>query len=225
MLSVTNDGLVGYRRVGGPLGDTLVPDLAQALPTPAGHGLTYTFHLRPGLRYSTGAPVQPEDFRRAIERVFGLTQMSGAAAIYSGLAGARACDKAPGRCDLARGIVTNDRANTITFHLTAPDPDFLYKLAFSSAAAVPAGTPGHLVRPSQLPATGPYMTQSFVPGHRWVLVRNPRFRLWSDQAQPSGYPDRIVLRLGIPPGPAVRSVRASTADLAPFASSAPLRTP
>ena len=196
MLSVTNDGLVGYQRVGGPLGETLVPDLAQSLPAPASNGLTYTFHLRPGIRYSTGAPVRPEDFRRAIERVFSLNRLSGAAAIYAGIAGARACEQAPGRCDLARGIVTNDRANTVTFHLTAPDPEFLYKLAFSFADAVPAGTPNHLIGPGQLPATGPYMTRSFMPGHRWILVRNPRFRPWSDKAQPSGYPepDRAAAR-------------------------------
>ena len=76
MLSVTNDGLVGYRRVGGPAGDTLVPDLAQALPAPVNGGRTYTFHLRPGIRYSTGTPVRPEDFRRAIERVFRLNHLA-----------------------------------------------------------------------------------------------------------------------------------------------------
>jgi hypothetical protein len=70
MLSVTNDGLVGYRRTGGPAGDTLVPDLATALPVPVSRGTTYTFHLRSGLRYSNGTPVRPEDFRHAIERVF-----------------------------------------------------------------------------------------------------------------------------------------------------------
>ena len=223
MLSVTNDGLVGYQRVGGPLGDTLVPDLARALPAPASNGLTYTFRLRPGIRYSTGAPVRPEDFRRAIERVFSLNQGSGAAAFYAGIAGARACQQAPRRCDLARGIVTDDRANTITFHLTAPDPEFLYKLAFSFADAVPARTPSHLVGPSQLPATGPYMTRSFVPGHRWVLVRNPRFRPWSEKAQPSGYPDRIVLRLDIPPGLAVDAVERGGADV--LLSPAPARLP
>jgi len=57
------------------------------------------------------------------------------------------------------------------------------------------------------------MTQSFVPRHRWVLVRNPRFRQWSDQAQPGGYPDRIVLRLDIPPGPAVDAVEQGRADV------------
>jgi ABC-type transport system substrate-binding protein len=213
MLSVTNDGLVGYRRVGGPAGDTLVPDLAQALPAPGNGGLTYTFHLRPGIRYSTGALVKPDDFRRAIERDFRLSYLGGGAGFYVGIAGAGQCERTPRRCDLARGIVTNDKTNTITFHLTAPDPEFLYKLAFPFADAIPPGTPDHPIRPAQLPATGPYLTQSFVPGHSWTLVRNPLFRSWSDQAQPGGYPSRIVLRLDIPPGTAVGAVEHGRADV------------
>src|SRR5215472_1501138 len=210
MLSVTNDGLVGYQRTGGPAGNTLVPDLATALPVPADGGMTYSFHLRPGIRYSNGTLVRPEDFRHAIERVFAI----GAAAFqYAGIVGAAQCERAPGRCDLARGIVANDRADTITFHLTAPDPEFLYKLALPFADAVPPATPDHRVGPAQLPATGPYMTQSFVPLHRWVLVRNPRFHQWSGQAQPGGYPSRIILRLDIPPGPAVNAVERNHADV------------
>jgi hypothetical protein len=49
MLSLTNDGLVTYRRVGGLAGNTLVPDLATALPIPTDGGRTYTFHLRSGI--------------------------------------------------------------------------------------------------------------------------------------------------------------------------------
>jgi ABC-type transport system substrate-binding protein/DNA-binding SARP family transcriptional activator len=211
MLSVTNDGLVGYRRTGGPAGDTLVPDLATALPAPVNGGTTYTFHLRPGIRYSNGTPVRPQDFRHAIERVFAVN--AGPASYYTGIIGASQCARAPGHCDLARGIVTNDKADTVTFHLTAPDPEFLYKLAFPFADAVPAGTPDHQIGPTQLPATGPYMTQSFVPQHRWVLVRNPRFHEWSNQAQPGGYPSRIILRLDIAPGPAVNAVEQNRADV------------
>ena len=213
MLSVTNDGLVGYRRAGGPAGDTLVPDLARALPTPADGGRTYTFRLRPGIRYSTGALVRPEDFRRAIERDFRLSHLGGGAYLYAGIVGAAQCQRTPGRCDLAHGIIANDQANTITFHLTAPDPEFLYKLAFPFADALPAGTPDHPIGPAQLPATGPYLTQSFVPAHSWTLVRNPRFRPWSDQAQPGGYPSRIVLRLDVRPGPAVAAVEHGQADV------------
>jgi ABC-type transport system substrate-binding protein/DNA-binding SARP family transcriptional activator len=210
MLSVTNDGLVGYRRTGGPVGNTLVPDLATALPAPVDGGRTYIFHLRPGIRYSNGTPVRPEDFRHAIERVFAI----GAAAFqYAGIVGATQCERTPGHCDLARGIDANDRADTITFHLTAPDPEFLYKLAFPFADAVPLTTPDHQVGPTQLPATGPYMTQSFVPLHQWVLVRNPRFHQWSSQAQPGGYPSRIILRLDISPRPAVTAVEQNRADV------------
>ena len=211
MLSVTNDGLVGYRRTGGPAGNTLVPDLATALPAPVNRGTTYTFHLRPGIRYSDGTPVRPEDFRRAIERGFAINV--GPAAYYTGIIGAVQCERTPRHCHLVRGIVVNDQADTVTFHLTAPDPEFLYKLAFPLADAVPTGTPDHQVSPAQLPATGPYMTQSFVPLHQWVLVRNPRFHEWSNQAQPGGYPSRIILRLDIPPGPAVNSVEHNRADV------------
>ncbi len=101
---------------------------------------TYTFHLRPGLRYSTGAPVRPEDFRRAIERVFMINRRGnpGIPTFYAGIAGAARCERKPGRCNLAGGIVADDAAGTVTFHLTAPDPGFLYKLAFSWAYPVPA---------------------------------------------------------------------------------------
>jgi peptide/nickel transport system substrate-binding protein len=89
----------------------------------------------------------------------------------------------------------------------------LYKLALPFADAVPPATPDHQVGPVQLPATGPYVTQSFAPLHRWVLVRNPRFHQWSSQAQPGGYPSRIILRLDIPPGPAVTAVERNRADV------------
>jgi YVTN family beta-propeller protein len=215
MLSMTNDGLVGYRRTGGLAGDQLVPDLAAALPVPADNGTTYTFRLRGGIRYSTGVLVRPEDFRRAIERVFTLDKQQNPYILpeYADIVGAARCEHTPGPCDLAAGIATDDRTNTVTFHLTAPDPAFLYKLAFSWAYAVPAGTPDHPVSAAQLPATGPYLTRSLLPGHTWVLVRNPLFRPWSQQAQPDGYPDRIVLRLDVGPSQSVADVEHGRADV------------
>jgi peptide/nickel transport system substrate-binding protein len=52
-----------------------------------------------------------------------------------------------------------------------------------------------------------------VPLHRWVLVRNPEFHEWSGQAQPGGYPSRIILRLDVPPGPAANAVEEGRADV------------
>ena len=215
MLSMTNDGLIGYRRVAGLAGDQLVPDLATALPPPADGGRTYTFHLRAGIRYSTGALVRPEDFRRAIERVFMIDRQvnSSIPPVYAGIVGATRCERRRGPCHLVSGIIADDATDTVTFHLTTPDPEFLYKLAFPWAYAVPPGTPDHQISAAQLPATGPYMTKSLVPGHTWTLVRNPRFRQWSQQAQPGGYPDRIVLRLDVGPGRAVADVEHGRADV------------
>ena len=101
----------------------------------------------------------------------------------------------------------------MTFHLAAPDPEFLYQLALPFADAVPAGTPDHQVGPAQLPATGPYMTQSLILGHNWILVRNPRFRQWASQAQPGGYPDRIVVRFGVGPEQEVKAVEQGRGDV------------
>ena len=214
MLAMTNDGLVGYRRVGGPVGDQLAADLARDLPVPTGDGKIYAFFLRKGIRYSNGQPVRPEDFRHAIERTFVLNGGGGPAAyFYSGIAGAAACELHPQSCTLADGIVTDDQAGTVTFHLTAPDPDFLDKLAIPFADALPAGTPDQELSAGQIPATGPYMTRSLQPERAWVLVRNPWFRQWSAQAQPDGYPDQIILRLGVAPGAAVDAVEQGRADV------------
>jgi peptide/nickel transport system substrate-binding protein len=192
IVAITNDGLVGFRRAGGSARTKLVPDLAVSLPVPTDGGRTYTFHLRPGIRYSTGAVVRPADFRRAIERA--LLHPLGPGFYFAEIVGAQRClarPKAP--CDLSQGIVTDPAANTVTFHLTAPDSDFLYKLQLPAADAVPAGTPLH--DRGFVPATGPYEIASFDPKRGLRLVRNPRFREWSRAAQPSGFPNEIVERV------------------------------
>ncbi len=46
-----------------------------------------------------------------------------------------------------------------------------------------------------------------------TLVRNPHFRLWSDAAQPDGFPDRIVERFGYTGQSAVSAVESGKADV------------
>src|SRR3954447_19713311 len=91
-LSLAYDGLVAYRRVPGAGGNTLVGDLAASVPEPSDAGRTYTFQLRPGLRFSDGARVRPEDFRATIDRVVRLTPPTGLTPpFYGGIVGAEAC--------------------------------------------------------------------------------------------------------------------------------------
>jgi YVTN family beta-propeller protein len=189
-LTMTNDGLVGFKRVGGLDGSTLVANLATSLPRPTDSGTTYTFRLRPGIRYSTGQVVTPEDVRWSIERGFKLRSAEHRAYLR-GVVGADACSSRPATCRLSKGIVTDPSANTVTFHLTRPDPDFLLGLAQPTAFVVPVGTPAKDVGASPVPATGPYRVQTFVPNRKLTLVRNPGFHEWSRAAQPDGYPDTI----------------------------------
>ena len=70
ILRMTNDGLVAFNQASGLAGTQLVPDLAVSLPTPTDGGKTYSFRLRPNIRYSDGRPVKASDIRRAFERDF-----------------------------------------------------------------------------------------------------------------------------------------------------------
>ena len=149
-LATVYDGLVALRRSGGAPGLTLVPDLAITLPRPADGGTTYTFTLRRGIRYSNGAPVRASDFRRGIQRAAQLRRS--VPGYYDGILGAPACRQHPSRCDLSAGIVTNDAAGTVTFHLGQADPDFLYKLALLLAVPAPPGAPAHPHQPGAVPA-------------------------------------------------------------------------
>ena len=143
-LGLSNDTLVTFEHVSGPDGLHLVPDLAAALPTPADAGRTYTFRLRPGIRYSDGRPLRPGDFRRAFERLFAIQGSN--ITDYVNIIGTGACLRAPRTCELRRGIGVDDRNGIVVFHLSAPDPDFLFKLAYVDAAPIPPGTPWHDVR-------------------------------------------------------------------------------
>jgi peptide/nickel transport system substrate-binding protein len=189
ILSITNDGLLAYKKVGGPEGATLVPDLASALPQVSADGRTYRFPLREGIRYSTGEPVRPEDFRRAMERAISLEPA--AADLFSAIEGAEACGEDPSSCDLSDSIVVDNEA--VTFHLARPDADLPFKLALSFAFPVPAETPVEDQGLEPLPATGPYMVaDAGLDGIE--LVRNPLFREWSGAAQPDGFVDAISWR-------------------------------
>ena len=188
--ALSNDGLVTLDHVPGPDGARLVPDLALSLPTPTDSGTTYTFRLRPGIRFSNGAAVRPTDVRHSIERLFDRQVQSPGTDFFTGILGARECLQQPTMCDLSRGIVTNDRVDTVSFHLAAPDPDFIFKLTLPYAYVLPAAIPDRLSN-SPLPATGPYMVRSASSTTGVQLVRNPLFREWSHAAQPSGYPNRI----------------------------------
>jgi YVTN family beta-propeller protein len=220
---LTNDGLLTYRHVGGQAGNQLVPDLARSKPEISQDRKTYTFELRPHIRYSNGQPIRASDFRYAIERAFKLRRRSDPGMDYLSPAEVfypiRGADRCHGRrCNLAAGIKANDVEGRISFHLSTPDPYFLYKLASTFAVPVPARTSLQEQTRRPLPATGPYRIAS-VAGDSLRLARNPYFREWSETAQPEGFPDEIVLKT-VSPERGIALVEHERADVT---SNLPLR--
>jgi YVTN family beta-propeller protein len=203
---LTNDTLVTYARTDGPQALQVVPDLAVNVPTPTDGGTRYSFRLRPGIRYSTGAPVRAVDFRLAIERIFLLREPL--ADNFTGIVGSSSCNSL--HCNLDEGILTNNATGTVTFRLRAANPDFIGSLVSIATAPVPAGFP---LRDSKAlaPATGPYLVASATT-HEIRYVRNPRFREWSHAAQPAGNPDQIVMRFGLSARQEVLAVEHGKAD-------------
>ncbi len=210
VLRMAHDGLMAWKQVEGADGNTLVPDLATAIPTATDDGRTYTFEVRKGVKYSTSGEVVPSDVAASMLRQF--TIPGPGVGIYSGIVGASTCISTPASCDLSRGVVADDEAGTVTFHLTAPDPDFLQKLALPFAYVLPAGTRAVDTGTTPLPATGPYMIESWKPNSSMRIVRNPNFVTWSEEAQPDGYPDTITMQIGLGDADAVTQVANGQAD-------------
>jgi ABC-type transport system substrate-binding protein len=65
MLDTTAMTLLGYPDKAGPAGAQLVPMGATSYPSVSRDGRTYTFHIRPGLRFSDGSTEQPVAINRA----------------------------------------------------------------------------------------------------------------------------------------------------------------
>ncbi|HUZ83439.1 MAG TPA: ABC transporter substrate-binding protein [Gaiellales bacterium] len=202
ILEATGNGLLTFRKASGGAQAQILPDIATAMPVVGDGGRTYTFHVRPGIRFAppVNRAVRPSDFKYAIERLFRVG--SPGVGFYTGIVGANAY--AAHHASAISGIVADDRAMTITFHLLAPDGAFLDDMAIPFAFAVPAGTPFRDIStdPRWRVGTGPYMIKTYVPNQQLVLVRNPNFRQWTP-ASPNGHLNEIDITIGITPEQAV----------------------
>jgi len=202
LLEATNNGLLTFKKASGPAGSEVVPDIATAMPAVTDGGLTYTFHVHPGVRFSppVNRAVKPSDFQYAIERLFHVG--SPGVGFYTIIQGANAY--AAHRAAHISGIVANDKAMTIAFHLTHPDGAFLDIMAMPFAFAVPAGMPYKDIStdPQWRVATGPYMVKTYVPKQEIVLVRNPNFTQWSPNS-PNGHLNGVNIQIGVTPEQAV----------------------
>ena len=211
LLYLTNDGLVTFKKVEGKDSNDVVPDLAEAIPEPQDGGKTYVFKLRKGVKFSTGQDVKPSDVVATFERIFKVSSPT-AGSFYNGIVGADACLKEAATCSLKDGVIGDDKAGTVTFHLTDPDADFFYKLSAVHASIVPADTPAKDLGTTPAVGTGPYMIQSYNPDRGMKIVRNPYFKEFSADAQPDGYVDAMDYNFGLDDQAGITAVANGQAD-------------
>jgi peptide/nickel transport system substrate-binding protein len=192
----TFDSLLAFKNAPGTKAFTIVPDLVTSIPKPTDGGKTWTFTLRKGIKFSNGHVLDVKDVLYSFQRIFKVHSPT-AGGFYSVLVGGAECLKTPATCTLSKGVVINAKANTVTFHLTRPDAEWLDKIAVPHSTILPAGTPNKDLGTTLIAGTGAYMFTKYDPNHVLVLKRNPDFKQWSVDAQPDGYPDTITYSFGL----------------------------
>jgi ABC-type transport system substrate-binding protein len=165
--------LLTYPDEKGPAGGALRPEVAAALPIVSADGLTYTFRIRRGFRFSppSNEPVTAATFKFSIERALSprLRGFGGSSVWY--IAGQAAYESH--RAKHISGIVA--RGDTLRITLARAEGAFPTGLSTPQFCPVPIGTP---IRPNAvtrpLPSDGPYYVSSDATT-RTVLLRNPNY--------------------------------------------------
>jgi ABC-type transport system substrate-binding protein len=159
-------------------------------------GLTVTFRLRPGLKFTDGSPCRAEDFRRALEAGLNRLDHSTHAHVLASIVGVD--QVRPGRPLPPLGIAAADDS-TLVLRLSRRDPRLLDRLALPGVG-VPwssrSGVGGWPV------GTGAYAVVTSAPG-RLTLARR----------QGRGGPDTIHVRFSRGAARAATLLRAEVPDL------------
>lgn len=191
--------LLTYRSVPGASGSQLVPDLATGLGRVSDHGLTWTYHLKPGIRFEDGSTVTSQDVKYAVERSYARDVLPGGPDYFQALLqdpGYRGPykDTTPGLLGLT-SVQTPDPA-TIVFRLRRPFADFDYVAALPQTVPVPPARDTGASYQLHPVSSGPYMFGDYQLGKQFTLVPN---RYWAPATDPNRkqLAARLVFNLNI----------------------------
>lgn len=177
--------LLSYKDVPGTAGLQLVPNLATGMGQVSSDNLSWTYHIKPGLKFEDGTPITSKDVKYAVERstnyapdvapngpsyfVQYLTDPSYAGAYK---------DTSPDKMGLTAIDTPDD--NTIVFHLQHPFADFDYLVSMPQTAPVPPAKDTGAKYQEHPVSSGPYMFSSYDPNKGFTLVKNPQWSAASD---------------------------------------------
>jgi ABC-type transport system substrate-binding protein len=192
-----------------------VPDIAAGPPKVSADRRTYTFTLRPGVRYAppVNREVTARDFITAIQRLYDQQTPSDGRQYADLIAGAEAFGAR--KASRISGLSAPD-PRTLQITLDQPASDLLSILTmaffapvpgeYAAAYAVGANYGGHVV------GSGPYNPTTWIPGRLVVLDRNPN---WDPATDPlrKAWVDRIQIKLDVTIDSIQRAIEREEADL------------
>jgi peptide/nickel transport system substrate-binding protein len=197
--------LTTFPAVEGNGSTTVVPDAATDTGTRTADAKTWTFTLKPDVKWQDGKPVTCADFKYGVSRTFAQDIInSGPTYALDYLDVPR---DAAGEADYngpykKKGQAGFDKAiqcpapNKIVFHLRHPVADFYQTVTLPAFAAVRQDKDTGSKYDSAVFSDGPYMIEgNWDPRRGGTMVRNPNWVPSSDSVR-KAYPDRIVTTFG-----------------------------
>ena len=233
VLDALNRTLVTFKFAPGAEGTTLVPDLAQEIPQPSSDGLTYTFHLKPGIKFGPplDRPITSKDVEYAFERLDTKPLVAEYGFYYFGVIKGMT-GSAPAPAPIS-GIETPDDS-TIVFHLTQPTGDFLYRLTLPATTPMPAEVAGCFTTAGgygrDIVSSGPYMIDGapnvdasscasikpmsgYDPTKFLTMVRNPSYDPATDaESNRKAYVDGVQITIDTSVADIFEKVQAGSLD-------------
>ncbi|WP_030555191.1 ABC transporter substrate-binding protein [Streptomyces exfoliatus] len=186
--------LLTYKAEPGAKGGELTTDLAEDLGVSSNGAKTWTFTLKPGLKYEDGTPITAQDVKYNVERSFSPDLPGGPDYAARYLVGAEGY-QGPAHGKHLDSVKTPDD-RTIVFELRKPFAEFPYATVLPTFAPVPKAQdkgPQYDNRPF---SSGPYKIESYARDKQLVLVRNTHWNASTDTVR-KAYPDRIVVTMGL----------------------------
>jgi len=177
--------LMTYKSAPGKAGLQVVPDLATAPGIVSDNGLTWTYHIKPNVKFEDGSTVTSADVKYAVERTFDRTLFPLGPSYYPLLLAGNAA-KYPGpykdrkKNEFGLTAVQTPNPTTIVFHLAKPFADFDYVAAIPQSAPVPPSKDTGANYQLHPMSTGPYKFQSYQLNKQLTLVPNTAWNASTD---------------------------------------------
>ena len=190
--------LLTFKAQPGEAGNELTPDLAEGLGVPTDGGKTWTYKIRPGIKYEDGTVVKSADVKYAVLRSIDKETFPNGPAYFEQFLNLPSGYKGPYK---SKGVntdsaITTPDDTTIVFHLKTAFGGFDYLAQLPQTVPVPEAKDTGANYKQHVVSSGPYMFDQNNLGKNFSLKRNPN---WDPATDPirKALPDRYEVSLNV----------------------------